>query len=253
MGRIYENPPLIEAICEFRFKPSQAWDWTIPGLVFDKIKADFPKKRQQNIMEMQFQVASQELSHELKSGVARMQFLREDERALIQVGPDLLAVNQLKPYPTWKVFKSMIENALRVYGQVANPAGFQRIGLRYINRIETPEPQVQIEDYLLAQPHVPEPIPQLFARWAQRVEIPFESMNGVMVLQSGSTLEAEGVGVTFILDLDFFTLQPDIVPIESAMDWVERAHDEVENTFEACITDKSRALFTEVKEKKHHE
>ena len=85
MGRLYKNPPLIEALCEFQFEPDQPWDWTIPGLVYDKVKKEFPKKKQQNIIKMEVH-ADPEISQSVKGEIARMQFLREDEQALIQVG-----------------------------------------------------------------------------------------------------------------------------------------------------------------------
>jgi uncharacterized protein (TIGR04255 family) len=37
MGDPYPNPPLIEAICEFRFNPGQTWVWTVPGLIYNEI------------------------------------------------------------------------------------------------------------------------------------------------------------------------------------------------------------------------
>lgn len=249
MGKVYANPPVVEALCEFRFEPDQPWDWTVPGLVYDRIKADFPKKRQQNIVQLELHAEKEEIAQSVRGGVARMQFLRDDERALVQVGPDLLAVNQLQPYPTWQVFKKMVASGLSVYRDVANPKAVQRIGLRYINRIEIPEKQVSIGDYLLAQPSIPDSVPQVFATWAQRIEIPFEHTNGLLVFQSGSIHKEQQDGAAFLLDLDFITLKVDKVTLDSAMDWVEKAHDEVERTFEACITDKAKALFKEV----HHD
>lgn len=35
MARTYNNPPLIEAVCDFHFSSSQPWDWTIPGLFYE--------------------------------------------------------------------------------------------------------------------------------------------------------------------------------------------------------------------------
>jgi len=52
--------------------------------------------------------------------------------------------------------------------------------------------------------------------------------------------------VAFLLDLDFITLHAEAVTIDSATEWIERAHDEEERAFEACITPKSRTLFKEV-------
>lgn len=246
MGKVYVNPPIIEAICEFRFKPSQEWDWTIPGLIYDKVKKDFPKKRQQGSIQFQFQVTGQENAEAVQGNIARMQFLREDEKALVQVGPDILVVNHLRPYPTWSVFKGMIIDALDIYKQVAQPEGLTRIGLRYINRIDVPRSEAQIEDYLLAIPQVPEPIPQLFATWVQRVEIPFEDTNGLLALQSGSIQQPQQKELAFLLDLDFSTLRAESVALDSALIWIEQAHDRIEQAFEASITDNTRELFKEV-------
>lgn len=247
MGRLYENPPLVEVLCEFQLEPSQPWDWTIPGLVYDKVKKEFPKKKQQNVIEMEARVEQNELMPSIKKGgVTRLQFLREDETALIQVGPNLLAVNHLRPYPTWGRFQKMIKSSLAVYREVAYPKALKRIGLRYINRLEIPEAEVRIEDYILAVPQIPEPVPQVFATWIQRVEIPFVDSNGMMVMQSGLVKHEEPNKITFLLDLDFITLDVRDINLENATNWLEKAHAAVEKTFEVCITDKSRALFKEV-------
>lgn len=245
MGRIYGNPPLIEAVCEFQFEPSQPWDWTIPGLIYDKVKGEFPKKKQKNAIEMELR-ADQEISQTVKGGVARMQFLRENEGALLQVGPNVISAHHYKPYPAWHVYREMIKNALAVYRDVANPKGLKRIGLRYINRLMIKEGQIRIEDYILAVPHIPEPVPQIFGAWFQRVEVPHIDANGLIVIQSGSPLPDDPNTILMILDLDFVTLDVGKIGLDATMDWVDRAHDEIEKTFEACITDKTRELFKEV-------
>lgn len=44
MGEILKNPPLVEAVCEFQFVPESKWDWTIPGLLFEKIGKEFSER-----------------------------------------------------------------------------------------------------------------------------------------------------------------------------------------------------------------
>ncbi len=248
MGRLYQNPPLIEALCEFQFEANQPWDWTIPGLVYEKVKRDFPKKKQQNVIEMEARVEQDEVMPGIRKGaVTRLQFLREDETALLQVGPNLFVVNQLKPYPTWGKFREMIEDGLAIYREVANPRALKRVSLRYINRLEIPRPQVEIEDYILAVPKIPKPMPQVFATWIQRVEIPFESSNGLMVMQSGLVTPHNPKTIVFLLDLDFITNDIQKINLDNVVEWVAQAHDDVEKSFEACITDKMRALMKEVR------
>jgi uncharacterized protein (TIGR04255 family) len=246
MSKIYTNPPLIEALCEFYFAPSQPWDLTIPGLFYREVASEFPKKRQVRPFQVDFEVEGQEQAIQNTGSITdRMQFLREDERALIQVGLDLLVVNHLKPYSNWQAFKRMIARALEVYRQVANPQAINRIGLRYINRLDIPENKTEIEDYLLAVPTVPSAVPQVFASWKQRVEIPFIEANGLLVIQSSSVFQEGQETVAFLLDLDFITIQARLVTLDSAMEWVDRAHDEIEKVFEACVTPKAKQLFGE--------
>jgi uncharacterized protein (TIGR04255 family) len=246
MGKVYETPPLIEALCEFQFEPGQPWDWTIPGLIYDKVKSEFPKKEEQNIIEMAVRAEQSNITPSIKGGVARMRFLRENKSALIQVGPDLLVVNHLVPYPTWNEFKKLIKDMLDIYQSIGAPKGIKRVSLRYINRLDVPFSQVEIEDYLVAVPRVPSSVPQVFATWLQRVEIPFPDSNGIMVLQSGSIRQENRTNPSFLLDLDFISINPKDISVDNAMRWVEKAHEEVEKAFEACITPKMRELMKEV-------
>ncbi|MCS7266117.1 MAG: hypothetical protein NZ805_14950 [Armatimonadetes bacterium] len=106
---------------------------------------------------------------------------------------------------------------------------------------------MKIEDYLTTYPIVPLDTPQTYAHWFQRIVIPFERSNGLLVLHAGSIHDEQKQRLAFLLDLDFGTLKADLVGLEQAMDWLEQALAEVEQVFEACITDKARSLFDEVK------
>jgi uncharacterized protein (TIGR04255 family) len=68
----------------------------------------------------------------------------------------------------------------------------------------------------------------------------------MLVLQTGSKHDSQLRGGAFMLDLDFSTLPEETVTLDAAMEWVDQAHNHVESTFEACITQKARALFKEV-------
>ncbi len=246
MSRIYQAPPIVEAICELRFRPDQLWDWTIPGLLYAKIRDEFPMKKDEYAVPVQVRPEPREIAYSLRGPLAKMQFVREDGGAMVQVGPHLLAVNHLKPYPRWSAFKEMIARTFDVYREVAQPEGLQRIGLRYINRIEIPGERVRIEDYLKAVPVVPEELPQTFTTWAQRVEVPMAGIDGVLILQSGSIREEGQSNLVFLLDLDLGTSEAKGLSLGDALTWIESAHDGIETAFEACITDSTRELFKEV-------
>ena len=244
--RIYKLAPVSEAVCEFRFDPSQPWDSTVLGLVYDRLKQYYPKKKQEIGLSFEIQGTPQKVQQQIGNPTPRMQFLSEDERSLIQLSTDALSINKLKPYHNWAAFKETILSALNAYVAVNEPKGIRRVGIRYINRIEIPQPMVKIEDYLLAAPTVPAPLPQEFASWVQRVEVPVDERNGLLVIQSGSIRDGKNENIAFLLDIDFILqkVEPSM-RLQSASDLIELAHDQVENAFEACITDKARALFEE--------
>ncbi|MCL4506465.1 MAG: TIGR04255 family protein [Chloroflexi bacterium] len=241
----YSNPPIIESLCEFYFEPSQPWDWTVPGLLYDKLKGAFPRKQQMNSMEVEVHNESGGISQNIKGGTARMQFLREDGKALVQVGPDLLVINHLKPYAGWDQFRADIDHCLATYFDTIRPVGVRQIGLRYINRIEIPSASIQIDDYLLAVPRIPPQIPRTFTAWVQRVEIPYTDANGLLVLQSGSLQEGQDAHAVFLLDLYFISSPEKAVGLSAALDTVEQAHQHIETAFEASVTDNARKIFGE--------
>ncbi len=245
MGRKYRNPPIIEALCEFRFEPSAPWDLAIPGLVYEKVRDTFPQRRQVKVLEANISGGPDGIEQQIKRA-DRMQFLREDEKALIQVDRDLLAVNHLKPYPTWQEFLPLIQQGFDAYCQIANPKGILRIGLRYINRIEVPGQRIELEDYLEFRPFVGSKLPQDFGSFIVGIQVPYERSRDILRLQLTNAATQTPSLVAAVLDLDYFLAQPNQVGIDNVFEWVELAHTHVEEAFEACITDRLRQMFEEV-------
>jgi len=246
MGRKYRNPPIVEALCEFQFIPIQPWDMTIPGLLYEKIIDRFPIKQQQMGFGIGFQPKEWGIEQKVEM-LQRMQFLRSDKTALVQVGPDLLTINHLKPYPTWGIFKPLIIDNLEIYQEVAKPKGFKRIGLRYINKIDLDKRSRELTDYLNYYPFIPTNLPQMHETFQVRVEIPYEEGRDHLLLTLASAIPEKPDVISLLLDLDYIMAIPEGIPLDHASDWLEKAHIIVENAFEACITDKCRLLFEEEK------
>ncbi|MGO9263968.1 MAG: TIGR04255 family protein [Candidatus Binataceae bacterium] len=250
MRRNYSKPSIVEAICQFSFDPGQPWDSTLPGLIYNEVKDRFPKKRQTNVLQLGIQVAPQGSSPNpatptvTQEAFSPLQLLSEDELTPIQIAPDALTINKLKPYSSWDELKPVILYALEKYQKAASPKALRRIGLRYINRIQIPSPQIKLEDYLLAYPNIPESLPQHLKVWMQRSEIPFGS-DGILIIQTGSIKEQAQADVVFLLDLDFVTIG-EAFSVDLADSKVGVAHENVEKAFEACITDKTREILGEI-------
>lgn len=246
MGRKYENPPIVEALCEFQFEPVPTWDLAMPGLIYDKVRDSFPKRRQVRGLEVALSTTPKGVEQQVTT-TGRVQFLREDEKAFVQVGPNLLAVNHLKPYPTWDNFLPLIQKGFEVYCEVVGPEAIHRIGLRYINRIEIPGERVELEDYFQFRPFVGGKLPQDFGPFIVGIQLPYEDSRDVLRIQLTSARVDTPDTVAIMLDLDYFLDQPGQVPLDKVIDWVKVAHDRLEVVFEGCITDRLRQIFEEEK------
>ena len=237
--RSYGDPPVIEALCQFQFEAGQEWDIAIPGLVYQRVQDEFPKRRQQKGFEVLF---SPDTSKVKPLSSDRIQFLRADDSALVQLGPDLLAVNVLPPYPGWDSFKRLILGALESYSEVARPANLKSMALRYINRVRVPALRFEIDDYLRFSPRVPSELPQTFVGWGQNVSIPLGASEVLRITAGSEDAEAKATHLSFLLDIEVVALGGGL---RGVPDSIERAHEMIGTAFEKCITEKSRALFKE--------
>lgn len=246
MGRKYKNPPIIEALCEFRFDPASPWDLTIPGRLHERIKDAFPTVRQGKAFESSIRAGPEGVRQQLIE-TERGQFLRADEKALVQVGPHLLVINHLRPYPTWETFLPLIDSTLEAYREVAHPKAFQRIGLRYVNRVDFPSAAVNLEDYFEFYPFVGPELPQTFGPFMVGIQIPYDGGRDVLKLEMTTVAAEAPAAASFVLSLDYFLARPGEVDFASALQWVRDAHERIECVFEGSIKDALRLQFEEIR------
>lgn len=165
---------------------------------------------------------------------------------LIQLGPRLLVVNALRPYPTWQGFKPRTEMAWSGLQSVAEIKGLERIGLRYINRIKLPEKEPKLDDYFEFYLTIGPRLPQNMVSFIVGAEFPYMQGRDHCRVQLGTAPDS-GQESLYILDIDYFLARPRAVEVSDALQWIEEAHSRVEEVFEGCITDRLRTLFEEVR------
>ncbi len=242
MGKKYKNPPVVEALCEFQFISDKEWDLTLPGLIYEKVKGNFPEKKQQIGIGVQFRPTEKGFEHKVGPAPPRIQFHKEDKTALIQVAPDLLVVNQLKPYPTWDKFKAMILKNFKTYKEITQLRGLKKIELKYINILEF-DKKIELKDYFQFYPFVPRNLPQLQDSFLDRVEFPDENGKERLILTLASVVPKKPDILSILLDLDYVMATPEYVSLDNVSEWLEKAHEKIEVAFEASITNRTRERF----------
>lgn len=235
MAEKLKYSPLIEALCEFRFVPSPSWDWTIPGRLYDEIREDFPKRAQVDGFTVQFVVGPEKTSaqHPIK-GPERVQMKRADGTAMVQVGPNLLVVNQLYPYTDWSSFRPMITDAYAKHEKIAGPAKVARIGLRYINQIPLPETDCRLERFTTLAQKLPSALDRPLNALYHRFELDQDRPQAVLVLQLGT--QRTGQGNFLMLDLDIGSLaNQEFSEADKIWSWLHDAHDRIDEAFFASV------------------
>jgi uncharacterized protein (TIGR04255 family) len=236
MAGQYAKSPILEVVCEFRFLKSDKWDITIPGLLYEKLKDFFPKKQPVLLHEIEVIRGPEGLKQQLAAS-ERVRFLSEDEKSLVQVGPHLLTINKLRPYTSWDDFRFLIQSALNAYREIADVKGFERIGLRYINRIEFEDGPVRLENYFEFRPHLGEKLPHDFESFIMGVIFDYEGGRDKCRVQFTKEMTPPPA-CNYILDIDYFLAQPNLISPDQAMEWVDQAHNHIKEIFEGCITDR---------------
>jgi len=214
----------------------------VPGLIYEQVKNEFSIRRQQMGFGVGFQPSKGEVEQKIEMA-PRIQFLRPDESALIQVGPNLLIVNQLRPYPKWGTFKPLILKNLEIYREVAKPEGFKRILLRYINRFEFPGESIELSDYFNYYPFIPPKIPQAHGPFHIRAEFSYKEGRDRLLMTLGTTTPDKPDVVCLTFDIFYVLAMPNNIALDQASDWIETAHEEINLAFNASITEKCEAMF----------
>jgi len=245
--RRYGNPPIIESVCEFRLRQDVKWDPTIPGVFYGEVRDSFPIKEGKLVQDVTITQKQEGISHQIRT-TERAWFLSDDRKTFAQLGPGVLAVNRLNPYPGWGFFKRTIEIAFGTLREIVQVGDLERIGLRYINRIEIPGQPINLQDYFGYGPYfAPSLKEKSLAGFLVFCTVPFSEGRDACNLRLESTaLEATGSS-SFALDIDYFVNKPRAVSEQGAMEWVEAAHEAVREIFEACITDRLRDIFQEIR------
>ena len=249
--RRYKNPPIEEALCEFRFKPGQDWDLTIPGKLHAKLSDEYAgKPQQQTVVEVGLEAQGGRPSKlKYDEGLAKVQLITENGKRMIGIGQDVLSVHMLRPYHDplcpdhsgWDEFQPRILAALDAYWEVAEPIGVCRIGIRYINKIVIPQEAVKVESYLrCALPEV-SGLPDRLNNFVSRVEYVYP--DGVHLILSQGSVNAPKEHVGFLLDLDVIWESTEPITRDEALTKAGDLRTREREAFETVITNKAGELF----------
>jgi uncharacterized protein (TIGR04255 family) len=224
----YNNPPLIEVVCEFQFEPSPE---KIPYALLlakfwkGKMKAAFPQAIQPT-----------------EPPKPRDRFASENGKTFVQIGENLLVVNQLPPYYGWEQFEPVVVDCFREYARHWRPLRVERAAVHYLNKIDIPQLEFNLDKYLnlLVLPPFPnKPVMNISASYT--VCGARESDVVVTTLRQLSSANPEGT--SFLITWDYYTNGGLPADTDQLQSWLGDAHDFQRELFVSTLTDECRKLF----------
>lgn len=233
------NPPLKEAICEFRFKGDK-WDPTILGELYKMIESEFPEKEmvQEGSIEFFLGIPKQEpkFSH---TETEFPKFFNATDKGYVVVKKNSFSVHSIK-YSNWEDFLSRIKLVLSSYKACAGLDSIERIGMRYINDFSLPEKDFTFSDYFIVKRSPAEEILLNDDIVTMQVGVVSKNEDDLIKTQFVQTKASEGM-VKFILDIDYFINNPSDELDLSA--WLERSHSKIKEVFLGLLTEEAKKII----------
>lgn len=239
----FRHPPIVEAICEFRFSPETKWDPTIPGLLYEKLNTHFPIKESRINQMIEFKIDNNGLQHMVKNPNQMAVFLANDRKSLVQVGDNKLSIHHLKPYPGWENFRPKIQNTYEIFNSIVEIKGIDRLALMYIDKIEIPGHNVDMKQFFNFMPQLGSGFTQSFTDFVMGCDFPYHDKRDICKLQLTSALPEKKTNTAYVMTTEYFLSKKKAVPKDAALNWVDEAHSVVHDLFESCITEKMKDIF----------
>lgn len=231
----YKVSPLQEALCEFGFSPGSEWSEEGAQHLEALLKPTYPVRKTVQTLAAQFMLKGKDIQQGLAHG-ERAQLLTESQSEMVQLAPNTLTVNQMSPYPGWQDFKPRVQESVNRYLDVFKPVGIFRAHLRYINKIEFEDVEINLYDwfeFVFRKPMVQDLPPAIGFNLAAQ----FRCSGDAMLKISLADVTENEDKMRFLLDIEFFEHGENVLPFEHVGDWLERAHSTIELAWLGCITE----------------
>lgn len=228
MASIYKNAPLASASFEARFAGDLSIE-TKRDLFQKAIQYTYPKLYVPNA------------DPEKAPSLQHYQFRKEDGSAVVG-----LAVNSFmytsRHYPGFPNFKKELEEAWKIFSDLYDIPSFNRVGLRYINRL----PLIRDERHSIPLSKLVTAKLSLASGVSSDVlydlglTVVCETPRGRFRIMMGNEEGEKGLEI-LLLDLDFFRLGP--IAKEDRIAFIDEAHEQIEAAFLELISKEFRDIM----------
>ncbi len=234
----YPNAPITEAVIDIRVElPPTVALADIERL--DKKLPDYPKKNRRIELTLMVEPSVSRQEQRLNGYVFRSM----DGKQIVQMRMDGFTFSRLPPYDRWETFSVEAKRLWTIYRCGVEPLKITRLAVRYINRIDMPQPVDDFGKYLNAIPQSSVDFFKNVTGFFLQLQIPQNDIKSMLLFNEAIAPPPTEKVLSVLLDFDLS--RTDNVPQDEREIWrvFEAFRSRKNELFEACITDASRSLF----------
>jgi len=201
--------PIVEAAIQVHARPEIAWEEKEVLTCLKPKLSEFEKSFSRNNVKHEVKLGAAHPPQVSEENLGWHGLLCQSKDQSAQFNRDGFVYSRLQPYQSWNQFFGDALRLWKIYLETARPTEMQRIGLRFINKIQLPPKEVDFEKYI--QPY-PEPpfgleLPFLSFFHHDTLAVPGNpyAINIIRTIQPATNPQIEGIGL--IVDIDAFTTQ----------------------------------------------
>ena len=242
------NPPIIEALIELRFLPSDQITLEQLDEFSQAVSEKYPKK--QPIYAQSVEVAFRGEDHTTRANAipSGYRLTDIDGNRIVVCAIDRLVVSFLRRYISWPSLLDATKENYAIYKSYVSQGKKIRVGMRFINRIKIPLKGItELEKYVKTLPNLPQSkgIPESLKHFETLVTIPLYDITPCgtatvrQVLLPPETDDGLSKYRPFILDIDVYCELQGTVDDSSFWELIEKFRDKKNRLFFASLTDKA--------------
>jgi len=201
----YRKPVVTEAILDLRVA-------LLPGIGLDALASiaevlrdRFPRQEAMFTGTYQFGFyEGQALTPEATQNQNGFRLTSADGMKVIHIGVENFTFSRLQSYTGWEAFSAEARQLWDLYKASCALEGVQRVGLRYINRIDIPVTS-RLSSFLALRPLLPEQLPSReMLGFFMQVQLPQDDLESMLIVNEGRVSPTTEDVFTVVLDFDLF-------------------------------------------------
>lgn len=206
------HAPIAEAVIEMRARAEVSWEEPEIRNQLDSLLSTYPHIESQREYEHALQMGpGQDMMQTHRDlGWRGLRCESSDHVHIAQFNHDGFVFSRLHPYDHWEQFYAEAMRLWKIYQDLAGPSAIQRLGLRFINRIELPIDGPGPDDYLRMSSEVLAGMPLSRAGFFHRDVLAVPGYPYIVtIVRTVQPIQVTGnKGFGLLLDIDVFSTEP---------------------------------------------